>query len=418
MAEEQLLVEEPQWKDLALRAGRAFTPQTPIDARSLFSGRVIQTRRIVDVINQTGQHAILYGERGVGKTSLANVLSQFLPTWGAEGVVVIAPRINCDGKDTFRSVWRKVLEQIELTQTTRSLGFGGTEQKNVVNSASLLLGKEKATPDSVRRTLTKLSQNAIPILIIDEFDRLEQTVRRAFADLIKNLSDHAVPATVVIVGVADNVSDLIEEHQSVSRALVQIQMPRMTPSEIHEVIDKGLKLLGMRMDSATRQRISKLAKGLPHYAHLIGLSATRVALDQHSMDITIDSVNTAIKQAIEDAQQSIHVAYHSAVRSAHKDNLFSEVILACALANADQLGFFAAQDVREPMRLITRRRYEIPAFARHLNEFSDDKRGRVLQKVGQKRGYRYRFRDPLMQPFVIMQGIVNRKLPDSILNGA
>ena len=40
--------------------------------------------------------------------------------------------------------------------------------------------------------------------------------------------DAKVPATVVLIGVADSVGELIREHGSVERALVQIQMPRMS----------------------------------------------------------------------------------------------------------------------------------------------------------------------------------------------
>jgi hypothetical protein len=42
-----------------------------------------------------------------------------------------------------------------------------------------------------------------------------------FRSLIKVLSDNSVPATLVLVGVADSVDALIVEHQSIERALVQ-----------------------------------------------------------------------------------------------------------------------------------------------------------------------------------------------------
>jgi len=412
---QDLVPDDQLWQDLALRASLAFTPNTPIDERALFAGRDAQMRRIVDAINQTGQHAILFGERGVGKTSLANVLSQFLPFWGQKGAPVIAPRVNCDSGDSFKSIWHKIFDKIALTHAHQPPGFDRPQETSVISPADLL-GDDKATPDSVRRVLTIMSTNAATIVIVDEFDRLKQQPRHAFADLIKNLSDHAVPATVVVVGVADSVGELIREHQSIARALVQIQMPRMGPDEIEQIIDKGTIALGMTIDVHARERITRLAKGLPHYAHLIGLHAARAALDNRSLGITLDAINAAIGRAIQDAQHSIHAAYHAATRSPRKDNLFSDVLLACALAEVDELGFFAAPDVRRPMREITGKNYDIPSYAKHLKEFSNEKRGYILQKVGQERRYRYRFCDPLMQPFVIMQGMVHDKLPGGFLN--
>jgi len=63
------------WERIAIDAGQVFTPAAPIDAESLFAGRNTQIRQVVDAVIQKGQHAIIFGERGVGKTSLANIIS-------------------------------------------------------------------------------------------------------------------------------------------------------------------------------------------------------------------------------------------------------------------------------------------------------------------------------------------------------
>ena len=64
------------------------------------------------------------------------------------------------------------------------------------------------------------------------------------------------------------------------------------------------------------------------------------------------------------------------------------------------------------------KRYEIPSFARHLNIFCDAARGPVLQKTGIPHGYRYRFVNPLLQPFVIMQGMVEGLVTEPAVEGS
>jgi ABC-type branched-subunit amino acid transport system ATPase component len=59
-----------------------FTPGSPIDSRDLFAGRTKQVEKVISTIFQKGSHAILFGERGVGKTSLANTLFDFLVMTG------------------------------------------------------------------------------------------------------------------------------------------------------------------------------------------------------------------------------------------------------------------------------------------------------------------------------------------------
>src|SRR6185369_11747547 len=99
-------------------------------------------------------------------------------------------------------------------------------------------------------------------------------------------------------------------------------------------------------------------------------------------------------------QQSVVNAYEKATHSP-RENLYRQVLLACALAETNELGYFSAVDVREPMRKITHKEYEIPAFSQHLNDFCEDYRGPILQKIGQKRRFRFRFTNPLVEQFVV-----------------
>lgn len=77
------------------------------------------------------------------------------------------------------------------------------------------------------------------------------------------------------------------------------------------------------------------------------------------------------------------------------------------------MGYFSAVDVRQQLTEIMGKRYEIPAFSQHLNAFCESTRGPVLQRVGTTRRYRFRFVNPLMQPFVIMDGLKKGLIKDA-----
>jgi Cdc6-like AAA superfamily ATPase len=392
----------------SLEVSRVFTPTSPVDGKALFAGRRDQLRQVIDAVNQKGQHAIVFGERGVGKTSLVNVLAEFLPMLGMRPA--ITPRINCDSSDTFESVFEKAFREIALVQQTKQgIGFQanpGSPQQ--IDGRSLVDGK--FSPDNVRRALSVISSIYIPIIILDEFDRLSDAVKHAVADTVKTLSDHGVDATIIMVGVADTVGDLIREHASIERAMVQVPMPRMSDIEISEIISKGMGKLGLTINTAAEKVIRVLSQGLPHYTHLICLYAARKAIEADSSEITPELVNEAIDQAVRNTQQSILSSYHLATMSPRKDNLFADVLLACAMAPVDQMGYFAAQDIRAHMQLITGKDYQIPSFSQHLKEFCEDKRGPILKKIGTARRFRFRFINPLLQPFVVMQGCLTGKV--------
>ncbi len=389
-------IKNPEW--LKHEIGQLFTPATPINEKDLFAGRGKQIEDVVKTVNQRGRHAIIYGERGVGKTSLANVLSSF---FGAAAKAVLAPREECHTADTYHTLWGRILGRIK---TSESLGFSGKKEGNI--TLADLYAHMPLTPDVIREALGKASENYLLIIIVDELDRLsDPRDNQLFADTIKTLSDYAVKATLVLVGVADAVDELIAGHESIQRNLQQIPMPRMSPKELRQIVNDRLPKVGMTIRGEALNKICALSRGLPHYTHLISQFSAWAAVDGDSLEITIDHVNSAVKEAISHSQQTVQSAYHKATVSPRKDNLFAEVLLACALAPCDEFGFFTAADVRQPMSKITGEDFGISRFIGHLGKFTTDTRGEILQEIGERYQRRFRFRDPLIQPYIVMRGV-------------
>lgn len=339
---------------------------------------------------------VLYGERGVGKTSLANVLSEFFaPIWGGVRPTV---RINCTTDDTFKTIWTRVLREMDV-EVPEEWALG------------------RAGPDSVR----SLVQSAKPprLVILDEFDRVEDDESLSLmADTIKALSDHAVDTRLIIVGVADSIDALIGEHESIERALAEVQLGRMEPDELTSIIDDGLAEVDMTITPTARNRIGRLAEGLPQYVHLLALyAAQRAVLDDRSQ-VNVDDVRDAIEKVVK--KHSLVREYQTAVQSPRRDSLFAQVLAACALAEKNRLGYFTPGAVREPMSRIMGKPYDIANFATHLSAFTNSDRGQVLQRSGVERKYVYRFRNPLLQPFALLtalsEGIItNEELIGEIL---
>jgi len=390
---------------LTVRVGQVFSPHTPINQKQFFSGRKTQLQQLLDSVFQVGQHIIIFGERGVGKTSLATVLPEFIKTVGIEDIITC--RINCVSEDTTEVIWKRVFSEIEV---------GEVDNRKTITE---IIGKQPITPHLIQQQLKSITSGEnIFILIFDEIDTIhDQHTKRAFAETIKTLSDHAIKTTIMLVGVSDDVDKLILEHQSIERNLVQIHMPRMSILEIGDIlITNGLDQLRMGIEDECVAKILKIAQGLPHYAHLLGRNSARAAIEQGLRNINEEHVNSAIKQSIEQAQQSIKSAYIKAISSPRK-NLYAQVILACALAESDELGRFAAVDVRDPFRMVMKKNtYGIPNFAKNLTDLCDLKRGKILEKSGQRRSYRYKFTNPLMQSYVIMRGLQEKAIDQEVLN--
>jgi Cdc6-like AAA superfamily ATPase len=377
--------ESPDMMVRFMRSGEVFTPSAPIDNQALFAGRVNQLNRLIGAVSQRGQHAILFGERGVGKTSLANVLLKILRGSQEHFKSVI---VNCDTEDRFDQLWCKIFLELENTQT-------------------LDFEHHQVSPEFIRVRLQRQITGSA-IIIIDEMDRLNRDsyFTALMADTIKTLSDHSTNITLILVGVANSVEELIAEHLSIERALIQIQMPRMSSDELVEILRKGLELLSMTMDPEVMDVIVFLSQGLPNYVHLLALYASQSAIRENSSSINVTHLTKAIKQACENAQHSIMSAYSTSISSSRQETIYPKVLLACALAKKDDTGCFRAVDVREPLSRILGKKYTTTsAFNRHLNQFCEESRGSVLEKKGVERHYRFRFINAMMPPYIIMEGL-------------
>jgi len=366
---------------------RAFTPGAPVSELDMLAGRAEQLTDIVSAAELPGQHIGLYGERGVGKTSLATVLAEYFGDAGDDRPVHSVV-VNCSSDEDFSSLWREVFAELPSVPEDRLGAY---------------------TPEYVRRRLQQLDTPAL--IVIDELDRLDNDdALTALADTIKTLSDHRVSSTLVLVGVGRSMGDLIGEHASIVRALVQIEMPRMRSDELAAIVTTGCSKAGISAKQNAIADIVALSEGLPHYTHLLALHAGLRTVQDDRDEITATDVQRAIPKAVD--RHTIESDYQLATRSARKDALFSQVLLACALAPKNQLGFFTSGAIRDPLEAIAGRRIEIPAFSNHLSQFLEPERGAVLQREGTSRRYFYRFADPIFQPYVILRGLSEDLISD------
>lgn len=342
---------------------------------------------------------ILFGDRGTGKTSIARVLGFMVqePERQNGRRVLMA---SCNSNDDFTSIWRRVFQEVLIAP--RQLGFSVDRMEIATHRMTDFDGTD---PNDVR-----LMVQAFPspsVIVIDEFDRVpvDTDARRLMADTIKLFSDTGVEATIIVVGVADSIGELIAEHQSIARNIAQIPVEPMTTAELADIIRKGYDKVGFGYSAGLPDEIAQLSQGYPHYTHLLGLWAGRQAVATGDLTVSLDHMERAIPEALKNATGNVQEEYERAVASSRPDALFKQVLLACALARKDGLGKFSTTDVRAPLRRIMGGRdLGTGAYQSHLAKFCEPDRGPTLKKSGKRRSYRWRFVNPQVIPYILLRG--------------
>ena len=389
---------DDDWPQFELDVGRLFSaaPLSPVGSPDyvpggLDPGRASEVRLMMQAVRDPAKHILLYGERGLGKTSLANTF------WRGNGSTTPHPllvaRVQACPFDDFSSLWSRAL--VELQTAGR------------LYSQEIRSDFEQVSPDTVRREFQKIPRHIGVIMIVDEFDLLqEREARLLTANLLKSLHDYSVNVTILLIGVAENVDELIINHQSLRRVLSLIKLERMSKVDLNEVLDSRLRLTPLEFSDDARSEIVSLSCGLPYYVQILGRFSTQNAITHRRMRVQVEDMNAAIDNFLVESGQSFVGDYQRAIDSRQTANIFQEVILASALAFSDASSCFKPSEVHKALRLISPAKDErYSRIQQYLSQLASDRRGRMLIRRGMKPDYQYRFSDALMQPFIIMRAI-------------
>lgn len=373
---------------------QVFSPIQPIQEKDFFFGRISQLTKIADAINEKGQHAILYGERGVGKTSLANIMYKSYTN-------IYPIKITCDRRHTFRSLWEDAFDHIQYSQTTKGIGFNAQNKSKMISMKKTIASYEKLKTNQIVDLLNELGNDYKLMFIFDEFDNIrDEETKDFFADLIKSLSDNNANTTIILIGIAESVENLIGSHQSLERCLKQVKMPRMRKDECEEIINNGLKLLNIKMDKDVLNKIIEFSSGFPHYIHLLCKYGCMELIENEKAVFSEPYLTIAINKGIENTSEQLRISFREAVLSSSSSDKWKNLLFACANCELDEFNSFTITEIAKEYSLVTGRKSKNSDLHYYINELTKDSRSEILTKLGKGRSTRYTFKNPMMRAFV------------------
>lgn len=374
---------------LRMRLRSAFTPSQPIVEGKMFAGRQDLLANMISSIEDRRLHLVLYGERGIGKTSLLHVLAE--AAHSARYIVVYS---SCGSASNFQDTFHTAAVEIPLLFHSN---FGPTTEEAEAGSSMADLLPENFSPRQFADLCAKLTGTRV-LIFLDEFDRAESAAfRRDVAELIKFLSDRSVRMQLVIGGVAADLAELVDHIPSIRRNILAVRVPQMTEEEVREMISTGERASGLTFDPAASDLVVRISRGWPYIAVLVCHHAGLVALDAERDVVLEEDVSAAL-----DASAAELRARMSKAMTQQVDRLLGEdsgralmVIAGAALSTG---GEFGAADIEA----VSPKSAEAAAAKRIAEQLAGERI--LMERRGDPSLGRYGFIDEGLPPYLWFLG--------------
>lgn len=327
-----MAIEDYPEHEFADRLSEYISFSEPIDSIEHLFGREEELKTIKRALFVPGRHVFIFGDRGVGKSSLA-------ATAASQYQSVDAPYIDigCGTETTLFTVVANIVYKafeidriFEKSKTTRKsisfrgLSLGGSSTSKVKD----IKGQIDDIVDAVEfLRLVADHHSESPIVVIDEFDRINSKEERArFADLIKILGDKRIHLKFIFTGVAKSLDELIGAHASAIRQIQAVEVPRLSINARWDVLRHAARAFGLTVDHEVEVRVAMVSDGFPYYLKVMGHALLWKVYDIPEVvhEITWDHYVASIPDAINTVDFELKEAYETAVLNRSSD--YEEVL--------------------------------------------------------------------------------------------
>ncbi len=251
-----------------------------------FKGRTKIIKKILRYLNKAEkcdvQHYFITGKKGMGKTSLAKYVQDFVKdrmigvyisnkgNHSLENLVkqILEELINSAPKDSVKSkiknIFGNYVESIEIKGTKLNFKLDEYASKDIVDNFLYYLNK----------TYEELETKKGIFLIIDDINGLSESNEfvnwyKRFADSIE-MRDYHIPLYVLLAGYPEKFNILVNQDESFARIFHYDNIDYLNSNEINEFFQDTFNSVGITCDEESLKYMVSFSEGIPLMMQEIG----------------------------------------------------------------------------------------------------------------------------------------------------
>ncbi len=388
---------------------------TPIRSIQHLKGREQQLEEIERALFAVGRHIFIFGDRGVGKSSLAATAAYQYQSPDAEPIFV-----SGSPDDTFQSVIANIAVQAlgrskvenRKNQESASIEFRGLKWSTGYEVSTIDLGAQIKSIGDATELLKQvaLKHSDKPTVVLDEFDTIPDPAERAkFASLLKQLGDQSVNIKFFITGIGTSCQELLGAHQSAHRQLATIELHRLGWEGRREIVQDAAMVFGLELDDNVNWRIAMISDGYPYYVHLIIENMLWAAFDSDNDEpmLGVDEFHAGLRAAVTKTNAELRMPYEKAVLQRAPE--FEDVVW--STADGDDLFLSLDSMYSSYLRVVADRdgRPEVDRskYADIVRKLKDAPYGSILKQITGRPGW-YEYKEKMLRGHVRMQAEANQ----------
>jgi hypothetical protein len=218
-----------------------------------------------------------------------------------------------DEKLVDRTTRRAISVKIFTSETTK-------KYSTAVKDVASLHPEDRVT--SLATTLTETTSSPV-LIVLDELDRVQDT--SGLASFLKANSSKMLK--FVLVGISQNLGELIKDHKSLERIAIPVQVKAMAIAELEAIITSVVRALhrdgiNIRFSTDAKSILAAIAGGFPWFVHVIGQEAlVNIGTNEQSVVETTDVTRAVVALTKNRFAQQFNDLYERAVKNSEPREL-------------------------------------------------------------------------------------------------